>query len=312
MNPSIVNKVVMHAMLSIAAVLVVLQASTQLRGQETIHSDSQPSTGDTPRTVQPFAPEGKLILIGGGRVTKEIRELIAVSGKAGQPQSCLVIIPTSSISAEEEPKEYWTEPWLEFGFESIEILHTRDRNKANTDLFNEPLKRATAVWVPGGDQNRFAEVYAGCKTEAMLQGVLTRGGVVSGTSAGAAMASKIMIGGGDQEPDMTTGLDLLPYAIVDQHFANRNRMNRLQRAVSQHPECVGLGIDESTAVVFHQSSMQVVGEGQAHLVFPPVENAEAKTQALSPGSENLNWTDLVRQSRERVRSPSLPTARDKQ
>jgi cyanophycinase len=305
-NLTIVNSAIMRWISVPLMVLSGLAWSAVLLAQESTVIDSQQNSTETSSPVRPFDPPGKLILVGGGRVTPEIRQLIADAGKAGQPDSCLVIIPTSSSYADEEPAEYWTEPWLEFGFESIEILHTRDRVLADSDVFNEPLTRATAVWVPGGDQNRFAEVYAGSKTETMLQKVLERGGVVGGTSAGAAMASKIMIGGGDKEPEITTGLDLLPFAIVDQHFANRKRLTRLKRAIEKHPDCVGLGIDESTAAVFHRRSMQIVGEGQAHLVFPASQDAEISTKTLSPGTDSLDWTTLVKESRERA-LPSLPS-----
>jgi cyanophycinase len=260
-----------------------------------------------PAAVEPFDPTGTLILVGGGQVTDEIRQLIAHAGNAGQSKSCLVIIPTSSISADEEPAEYWSEPWSKSRFESIEILHTRDRKVADSDEFNEPLLRATAVWVPGGDQNRFAEVYAGTKTERRLQQMLERGGAVGGTSAGAAMASKIMIGGGNREPEMATGLDLLPYAIVDQHFANRGREQRLQKAVSLHPDRVGLGIDESTAAVFHRRTMRVVGEGKVHLFFPAgLSPAESRT--ITPETKGLDWTTMVHEGRERSRPP-FPSAK---
>lgn len=253
--------------------------------------------------IRAFDPAGTLVLVGGGEVTTEIRKLISNAGQAGQPKSCLVIITTSSYYADTEQPIFWTEPWLDQGFESIEILHTRDRAKADTPEFNEPLDRATAVWVTGGDQARFTEAYMGTKTEAMLQEVIARGGVVSGTSAGAAMASKVMIADGQDEPLISVGLDLLPDAIVDQHFANRNRFTRLKKAVALHPTRLGIGIDESTAAVFRGRSMTVVGEGNVHLVFPKTEFASEETKTIKPGTQWLDWTTEVRTSRERALPP---------
>jgi cyanophycinase len=265
-------------------------------------SDAMP-VSSTAEPIRPFDPAGKLVLVGGGEVTTEIRKLISKAGQAGQPKSCLVIMTTSSSYADTEPPIFWTEPWLDQGFESIEILHTRDRAKADTLEFNEPLQRATAVWVTGGDQARFTEAYMGTKTEAMLQNVVARGGVVSGTSAGAAMASKVMIADGQVDPVISVGLDLLPYAIVDQHFANRDRFTRLKKAVALHPSRVGIGIDESTAAVFHGRSMAVVGEGNVHLVFPQTEFASEETKTIKPGTQWLDWTTEVRASRERTLPP---------
>ena len=45
------------------------------------------------------------------------------------------------------------------------------------------------------------------------------------------------------------GLGLLPGCIVDQHFLRRARHNRLLSLAMEHPDHLGLGIDEETAVV---------------------------------------------------------------
>lgn len=260
--------------------------------------------------IQPFDPAGALILVGGGEVPAEIRERIAKGGSAGKPGSCLVIIPTSSTYADTESPDYWKEPWLDSGFESIEILHTRDRSQADTPAFNEPLARATAVWVSGGDQSLFTAAYGGTRTEAMLKKVLARGGVVSGTSAGAAMASRVMIAEGRDVPLMGTGLDLLPLGIVDQHFANRNRIGRLKQAVAKHPQCVGIGIDEATAAIFHRRSLTIMGEGNVRIVMAATEFAPEETRVLKRGTQSLDWTTIVRESRERALPPFPSTNRN--
>ena len=53
------------------------------------------------------------------------------------------------------------------------------------------------------------------------------------------------------------GLGLWPEVIVDQHFLKRQRDNRLISAVIDHPTLVGVGIDESTAVIVHGGSFDV-------------------------------------------------------
>src|SRR5690606_3561987 len=89
-----------------------------------------------------------------------------------------------------------------------------------------------------------------------------------GTSAGAAVMSTPMITGderhpGGSRPDSTepfmtiardniitsTGFGLIDGAILDQHFLRRKRHNRLVSAVLEHPKLLGVGIDESTALL---------------------------------------------------------------
>ena len=57
---------------------------------------------------------------------------------------------------------------------------------------------------------------------------------------------------------------MLPGAIVDQHHVRRRRNNRLLSVVLEHPELVGIGIDESTALeVGPDGPWRVLGESVA-------------------------------------------------
>jgi cyanophycinase len=67
--------------------------------------------------------------------------------------------------------------------------------------------------------------------------------------------------------DMAMGLGIVPEIIVDQHFNNRNRMARLLSAISNHPERLGLGIDEDTCAMFERDGLvQVIGQGTVTFV----------------------------------------------
>ncbi len=74
-----------------------------------------------------------------------------------------------------------------------------------------------------------------------------------------------MISGGRQQPVIANGLDLLPGAIIDQHFSQRQRYERLASAVQQHPDRVGIGIDESTGLVVSQKRARVLGAGSVYV-----------------------------------------------
>ena len=85
---------------------------------------------------------------------------------------------------------------------------------------------------------------------------MNEGLLYGGTSAGASIASGLMIAGGrgGYNPrrnlvKLTGGLGLVQNCIIDQHFRERNRLFRLAGAVSSNPEFIGLGIDEDTALI---------------------------------------------------------------
>ena len=109
-----------------------------------------------------------------------------------------------------------------------------------------------------------------------MRAVFAAGGVIAGTSAGAAVMSRHMLAQGAPTPtpekdvvSMDIGLSFMPNAIVDQHFSQRHRLSRLLSALAQRPDLLGVGIDEDTALVIEPNqSVEIVGRGAVTLVDP--------------------------------------------
>jgi cyanophycinase len=225
--------------------------------------------------IDPAGIRGSLVIGGGGELPDAVYARFIEL--AGGKEARLVVIPTASSSADEvvadpDRLKETVESWKPLGAADVQVLHTRSKDKANEDAFVEPLKKATGVWFGGGDQTKIAEAYLGTAVEREVFAVLARGGVVGGSSAGAAIQSKVMIGGGQTEPLMATGFDLLPGAIIDQHFLARNRKERSIAAVTMHPECFGLGIDERAAVVVRGRRIEVLGNSTATVLLAASAN----------------------------------------
>ncbi len=207
---------------------------------------------------------GALMLCGGGPLPPKLLETFFELGQASR--GSLVIIPSASSYADTGDFEPMLLPWQQFPWASVQVLHANNRNQIESDVdFVKPLQQATAVWISGGDQRRLAERYLGTPVEKELKKVVDRGGIIGGTSAGSAIASRVMISGGRQQPVIANGLDLLPGAIIDQHFSQRKRYERLASAVQQHPDRVGIGIDESTGLVVSQKRARVLGAGSVYV-----------------------------------------------
>ncbi len=119
--------------------------------------------------------------------------------------------------------------------------------------------------------------------------------MIGGTSAGAGVMTHVMIESGRTEAVLSEGLDLLPGAVVDQHFLRRNRMGRLLGVVKNHAGLVGLGIDESTALVVDLRTRKARVEGKSYVVAciadPPAQPADdpslipIRTESLKAGDE---------------------------
>src|SRR5439155_23992340 len=90
--------------------------------------------------------------------------------------------------------------------------------------------------------------------------------------AGAAVMSQIMLTGDSVVGSLTDGiktgegLGLWSGVIIDQHYLRRARFNRLLNAVLDHPECVGVGIDECTAVIVEGRSFEVLGNSNVIVI----------------------------------------------
>jgi cyanophycinase len=95
-----------------------------------------------------------------------------------------------------------------------------------------------------------------------LKMLLYRGGVVGGTSAGASIAGTVM----PYDDEEMEGFGLLDGFIVDQHFSNRHREGRLRKLIDRHPGMLGVGIDESTAIIVNDGEIKVIGNGEVHIM----------------------------------------------
>ncbi|HEY2252985.1 MAG TPA: hypothetical protein VGH74_18060, partial [Planctomycetaceae bacterium] len=126
---------------------------------------------------------GSLMIVGGGRVTPDIRQqFIELAGGA---TARIVLIPGSDPSPEGE--QQLLAPWQARGIAAVVLLNAKDRAMANDPAFCEPLMQATGVWFGGGYQSLLADRYVDTTVQKCLHDVLARNGVVGGCSAGAAL-----------------------------------------------------------------------------------------------------------------------------
>jgi cyanophycinase len=244
---------------------------------------------------------GALVIVGGGGFPDDIRDrfLQLAGGKKGH----LVVIPTASEFEVRTQNFFSFKYWQTQGLASVSLLHTFDPKEANDPSFVQPLKKATAAWLDGGDQMRLVKAYHGTAVEKELRQLLARGGVIGGTSAGASVMSDVMIAGGERQVRVGEGFGLLPNVVIDQHFRNRKRQKRLLSVLASHPRCLGLGIDEATAVVVKGHTFTVLGRDHVSVCLPPAEGDEGSVKLLKPGEEG----DLFKLSEDvmaRLKAPS--------
>jgi cyanophycinase len=209
-------------------------------------------------------PRGYLVIVGGGQVGPEItRRLIDL---AGGPEAPMVFVPTAEDG---DPKITPEATFLaKAGVQHVTILHTRDPKVADTEAFAAPLRAARAVWFEGGRQWRLADAYLNTRTEKEVFRVLERGGVVGGSSAGATIQGSYLVRGAPEgntimmAPGHEQGFGLLRNAAIDQHVLTRHRESDLDPVIARYPNLLGIGIDESTALVVHGNQFEVIGKSK--------------------------------------------------
>jgi cyanophycinase len=110
-----------------------------------------------------------------------------------------------------------------------------------------------------------ADTYLNTLTQTELQNVLARGGVIGGTSAGATILGSYLVRGDTKNNtimmgDHEAGFGFVRNVAVDQHLLRRNRQFDLLTVIDKHPELLGIGLDENTAIVVRGDTAEVIGQ----------------------------------------------------
>jgi peptidyl-dipeptidase A len=215
---------------------------------------------------------GSLVVVGGGRMSPELwHEFISL---AGGPDSLIVVIPTAS-GAKTYPPDFLQKHRLALnGAKNLKLLHTVDRKEADSPEFAAPLRQARGVWFDGGRQWHLVDSYLNTRTERELFALLDRGGVIGGSSAGATIIGSYLVRGARSgnsimmAPGYEQGMGFLRGVAVDQHLLARHRENDMLAVIAKHPELLGIGLDEGTAIVVHGDTSKVIGASKMAVYDP--------------------------------------------
>lgn len=218
-----------------------------------------------PIDAQQVGPEnGSLVIVGGAMQSPDIMQRFL--DLAGGPGAHIVVIPTAGGGDDYDDYYPGLRQWRRMGATNLTVLHTTDPAVADTEGFYSVIDGADAVWFSGGRQWRLADAYLDTGTEEALWRLLDRGGVIGGSSAGATIQGSYLARGDTRTNtimmgDHEEGFGFLRDTAIDQHVLMRNRHFDLIEIIEAHPELLGIGIDEDTAIVVTGDSFEVLGEG---------------------------------------------------
>jgi cyanophycinase len=217
------------------------------------------------------------------------RTLIIIGGKEDRSNNKIILdevarrvgsgkLVVSTVAMTRNTNDLFEE--YETAFRALGVKHVfnleiNDREEAKRESKVRILDDANAVFFTGGDQMKITSQIGDTPVLERVQEIYREGGVIAGTSAGAAVMSETMlVTGGDGESHvigesvrMAPGLGLIGGVIIDQHFMERGRIGRLIGAVAQNPKNLGIGIDEQTAIVVERGNgFYVLGSGAVYVI----------------------------------------------
>ena len=245
---------------------------------------------------------GSLVIVGGAMqdpvIVKRFIDL------AGGPDAPIVVIPTAGDA--ETYSTFWSglRIFRDNAARNVTVLHTRDRKVADTEAFVAPLTKAQGVFFTGGRQWRLADAYLKTRAHKELDALLARGGVIGGSSAGATILGSFLVRGDTKGNELmigdhTEGMAFLKNSAIDQHVLRRNRQFDLVEVMQKHPDLLGIGIDEDTAIVVEGDEFEVIGK---RYVLIHDRNAEVSPSGgfyfMAPG----DTFDLVKREATRPQS----------
>lgn len=249
--------------------------------------------------------KGTLVIEGGGdRIEVILKTIIDYSG--GENSKVLVVPFASGVAEETGIKQ--SEEFRVLGCKSADYIFC-EKDSIDSPSSLAKLDGVTAIFFSGGDQVVLSDYLEGTKFLERIREIYKDGGVVSGTSAGAAIMSRVMLTG-EQRSDTTNsqifntiekgdvitakGFGFLENIVVDQHFLKRKRQIRLISVLMDNPGLRGIGIDEETAIVVKSdNTIEVIGDNKA-MLFEPYKAVNSNGDVSSFKLTVLNPGDIYK------------------
>ncbi|PIL41841.1 cyanophycinase [Massilia psychrophila] len=261
------------------------------------------AAGAPVQAARPAAPQGSLVIAGGAlRADNAVvweRIVRLAGGKAAR-----IAVFASASSSPEQAARYNMDLLQRYGADAffipvaVKLAGTDYLAAADDPVLAASVRQAGGAYFAGGDQGRITRALRrpdGSNSLVLdaLWDMYRRGGVIAGSSAGAAIMSSTMFAapknvlsilkqGVADGHEIAPGLGFIGADVfVDQHLLVRGRFARMLPAMLKKGYKLGLGIDENTAMVVGPNrDVEVIGYKGALLI-------DLASVTTEPGAFNL-------------------------
>jgi cyanophycinase len=237
------------------------------------------AVGDTSDVVLPMPAHPALVLMGGGPDVDDAFRWMIRKGGGGN----FVVIRATGTEA------YNPYVFAMGGVRSVETIVVPSREAASDPFVLQRIRGAEALFIAGGDQNDYLQLWKGTPLAAVLQQLASRNVPIGGTSAGLAVLGQFIYSGANQSvtsadalanpynKNVTLDRDFLamPYltgTVTDSHLDARDRMGRLATFMARVVNdgwtgmARGVGVDVETALLVENGQATRVGVGSAYFL----------------------------------------------
>ncbi len=262
--------------------------------------------------MQTSSQPGTVVVIGGALKAGSDAVWQRIVDEAGGPGAAIAVFPTAAYEPERiaaqivaalsrcgaRPEVIPVAPHLD----GVDL-----QARLNDPALIARVAACRAVFFSGGAQEYIVDTLrpGGAATPMLdaIRAVFAAGGVIAGTSAGAAVMSQFMFRDAmdnlavlrgrwreGQEYDRGLGV-LAPGLLVDQHFLKRGRIGRMLPALQRLGCRLGLGVDENAAVVIQGTVLEVIGGSGAVLVDLGQATHDPALPAFNLAGARLSYLD---------------------
>jgi len=236
-------------------------------------------------------PQKGTVILAGGNLSDSVatnleKRLVSL---AGGSKATIVIIPTANPKFTRQELNDIKKQFESCGASEVSILNAKDKKMANTDSIAKILRSATGVFITGGQPMILENTYCGTLVEKELKDLLSRGGVIGGSSAGAIIIGDSWLTWTPEFGKRTSDLGILPNVAVSPH-ANAARDYSVDQEVLKylilHPTIIGIDIDEDTILILGKQKAEVIGKGHVSIIDATVNKMKPMLR-LSGGEQRI-------------------------
>ena len=256
--------------------------------------------------------QGSLVIIGGALRNDNAPVWKKIIQLAGGKGAKIVVIPAAAGNPERSGKalvstinRYGAQAWML----PLSVKLPDYRAVAEDAQFAAQIRSAGGVYFAGGDQARITQALlrADGSKSAVLQAIwdmYQKGGVIAGSSAGAAIMSSTMFY--DAMPVLPTlqlgvrdGKEIAPglgfigdQVFIDQHLIIRGRFARMLPVMLKKNYKLGLGVDENTAIIVrNRHQVEVLGYKGAIVLDLAQAQTDSQQKAFNVKNVSISYLD---------------------